>query len=110
VPNYELAIVPAAKITKYLLSDTHRSGQHKAAFFKRHGFREEAPEELAHALRLHLAVHEFVTVEESEFGARYAVDGIMHTPSGRGVQIWFIEQGERWPRLVTAYPLRKGKR
>jgi hypothetical protein len=41
LPNHEHAVVPRAKILDYLLSDSHRDGQHKAAFFKRFGFAAE---------------------------------------------------------------------
>ena len=32
LPNFQLARVPAAKITEYLLSEVHRDGKHKARF------------------------------------------------------------------------------
>jgi len=42
LPNAEHAIVPGPKITHYLLSETHRDGRHKAAFFRSFGFTSEA--------------------------------------------------------------------
>ena len=38
LPNVEQVIVPRAKIVDYLLSETHRNGRYKAAFFLRFGF------------------------------------------------------------------------
>lgn len=38
VPNLDAVVVPAAKITDYLLSDSHPNGKHKAKFFKAFGF------------------------------------------------------------------------
>ena len=50
LPNHEQAVVPRAKIVDYLLSDSHRDGRHKAAFFKRFGYAAESWEGLAQAL------------------------------------------------------------
>jgi hypothetical protein len=35
LPNYEQVVITREKVVDYLLSDTHRDGRHKAAFFKR---------------------------------------------------------------------------
>jgi hypothetical protein len=37
LPNCEQAVVAEAKITRYLLSETHEDGKHKAAFFTHFG-------------------------------------------------------------------------
>ena len=58
----------------------------------------------------HATRHEVAAIEESPFGTRYVVDGIMSTPDGREPRVrsvWFIEAGESVPRFVTAYPLRR---
>jgi len=109
LPNLENAVVPDEKITGYLLSATHRDGRHKAAFFTRFGFSIGSPEELAAALLRHAAEHEVVIVEDSPFGTRFGVEGTIETPSGRTPAIrsvWFVEEREETPRLVTAYPIR----
>ena len=38
LPNLEKAVVSRVKVCDYLLSETHRDGRHKAAFFHRFGF------------------------------------------------------------------------
>jgi Domain of unknown function (DUF6883) len=38
LPYYEQVVVTREKVVDYLLSDTHRDGRHKAAFFNRFGF------------------------------------------------------------------------
>lgn len=46
-------------------------------------------------------------VEATPFGTSYTIAGSLGMPDGRSAQvrvIWFIETGERIPRLVTAYP------
>jgi hypothetical protein len=43
VPGCDQAVIDAAKITAYLLCDTHPLGRAKAQFFMRFGFREDQP-------------------------------------------------------------------
>ena len=110
LPNLEKATVPAAKITEYLLSETHRDGKHKAAFFHLFGFSADDWQTLEHVLLKHVSDHEVVKVESSPFGTRYVVDGIMTVPDGRTPMIrtvWFIRSEEEIPQFVTAYPLRR---
>ena len=57
LPNVAVALVPAGKITGYLLSPTHRDGRHKAAFFLGSGFALNAWQALAAALQKHAADH-----------------------------------------------------
>ena len=108
LPQLENAVVPAAKITGYLLSAKHRDGRHKAAFFTRFGFTIADIETLTAALLRHAAEHEVAKSEVSPFGTRYVVEGELHTPDGRAPRlrvVWFIADGEVAPTLVTAYPL-----
>jgi hypothetical protein len=108
LPNVERVVVAQEKVIDYLLSDTHRDGQHKAVFFKRFGFRVEEWEELASALRGHAVEHAITRVEVSPYGQRYVIEGSIRSPDGRNPiirSIWFVEAGEDMPRFVTAYPL-----
>ena len=41
LPHRENAVIPQAKLTGYLLSPAHSSGQYKAAFFQRFGFAQD---------------------------------------------------------------------
>ncbi len=43
IPSSDKAMVPAGKVRRYLLSDTHPQGRHKAAFFRRVETGETAP-------------------------------------------------------------------
>lgn len=111
LPHHESVEIPEQKIAEYLLSSTHRDGRHKAAFFSSFGFSTERWEVLAEALREHAANHEVAKVEDSPFGTRYIVEGVLTTPDGRNPlvrSVWFIDAGETTPRLVTAYPLKRG--
>jgi hypothetical protein len=108
VPNHQRAAVPAAKVTRYLLSTTHPVGQYKATFFRAVGFTSARWEEMAAALRRHVADHDVVKEEPTPFGIRYVVEGRMETPDGRSPSVrsvWFIDTGSDAPRFVTAYPL-----
>lgn len=110
LPNCEHAVIPRAKVVDYLLSDTHRDGQHKAGFFKRFGFAVAEWERLAQALREHAAAYDVTRVEPSPYGQRYIIEGIIRSPDMRNPLIrtvWFGETGEDTPRFVTAYPLRR---
>ena len=110
LPNGENAVVPRTKVVDYLLSDTHRDGQHKAAFFKRFGFTVAEWERLARALQEHAAEHDVTRVETSPYGQRYIIEGIIRSPDTRHPLtrvVWFVESGEDTPRFVTAYPLRR---
>jgi hypothetical protein len=108
LPNAERASVPAQKITGYLLSSSHRDGRGKAEYFSHFGFSVNAWQGLAKALQQHAVDHEVSKVEDSPFGTRYVIEGMILTPDGRNAvirSVWFIETGAETPRFVTAYPL-----
>jgi hypothetical protein len=63
-------------------------------------------------LRQHARNHEITKEEATPLGARFVVEGdmTMLDAAVAGVRsVWFIEQGERVPRFVTAYPLKRKK-
>lgn len=108
LPDLEAAVVPKDKITRYLPSETHRDGRHKAAFFLAFGFTTSRWQTLAGALQKHAADHELAKVEDTPFGTRYVVEGTIETPDGgtpRIRSVWFVDSGQTAPRFVTAYPL-----
>jgi hypothetical protein len=110
LPNYELAVVPQRKITEYLLSPTHPDGRSKEKFFTAFGFTVDEWETLATALINHVADNDVTKVEDSPFGTRYVVKGILLSPDSRNPLIlsaWFIETGDNIPKFVTAHPLRR---
>lgn len=68
---------------------------------------------MADALKLHAFTNELTKVEDSPFGKRCVIDGLLETPSGTSVNVraaWFIETGEEIPHFVTAVPLKKLRR
>ena len=51
LPNFEQVVIYREKVVEYLLSDTHRDGRHKAAFFKKFGFTVSEWDRAASAFR-----------------------------------------------------------
>lgn len=112
LPNLDNAVVRAEKISDYLLSSTHPAGRHKARFFERLGFQPSAPQVLTQAFLEHARSNEVTTIEQSRYGTRYTIDGMLISPDGRNPRIqviWFVESGGNIPYLVTAYPLPEAK-
>ncbi|HZZ30233.1 MAG TPA: hypothetical protein VFE46_19700 [Pirellulales bacterium] len=110
LPNLQAAEVSENKVKSYLLSTTHRDGRHKAAFFAGCGFSEDHWTVLSAALLKHAHDHDLAKIEKSPFGTRYVVEGIIETPDGRAPLIrtvWFVENGEDVPRLISAYPRKR---
>lgn len=108
LPNHQDALAPEEKITKYLLSFTHRDGRSKAKFFARFGFSADNWSEMASVLKRHAAEHEVSQAQATPFGTRYVVEGSLQAPDGRRPavrSIWFVKTGAAIPRFVTAYPL-----
>ncbi|PIV22101.1 MAG: hypothetical protein COS40_06225 [Deltaproteobacteria bacterium CG03_land_8_20_14_0_80_45_14] len=110
LPNYKNAVISQTKITGYLLSIKHRNGRSKAEFFTQLGFSYDAWEDLVKALLQHAADNDVTKIEDSLFGTRYIIEGLLFAPGGRQAiirSVWFIETGEDIPRFVTAYPLQR---
>ncbi|MBZ0304194.1 MAG: hypothetical protein K8J31_30950 [Anaerolineae bacterium] len=109
LPNSDKAVVPEAKIVRYLLDLTSENGRAKAAFFLAFGFTIDKWQVMAEALKQHASDHEVIkTDERPPFGVHYVVEGAINTPDGRnpGVRVvWIIDEGDDTPRLVSAYPL-----
>ena len=108
LPNADKLAVEREKITDYLLNPAHRYGASKARFFIAHGFRVEAWEALALALRAHGQKHDVCRTKETPFGPRYEVEGELEAPDGRRPRlrtVWQVDEGQLAPRLITAYPL-----
>ena len=77
LPNYERAVVSETKITGYLLSTKHRDGRSKAEFFMQLGFSSDAWEDFVKALLQHAAENEVAKIEDSPFGTRYIIEGVL---------------------------------
>lgn len=109
LPNYEQAVVPEAKIVRYLLNLASENGQSKARFFLAFGFKIETWEHMAEALKNHAKDCPVTKVlDNPPFGVNYVVEGQLQTPDGRNPKvrvIWAIDQNDTIPHLISAYPL-----
>ena len=107
LPNAKTAYVPDEKVSGYLLSDTHPVGKTKSKLLKQLGFTEADRPRLTAGL---LAIARTQNVHEetiTRYGVKFAVDGVLRTPSGHEIKmrtIWIAETNEPGPRFVTAYP------
>jgi hypothetical protein len=107
LPNGEKASVPQAKLSGYLLSETHPVGKSKARLLRSLGFHDNNLEALASELLSLAKKGEVVVAEPSLYGIKYVVEGMINTPSGRTVRlrsVWLLEKNSIAPRLITAYP------
>jgi hypothetical protein len=108
LPNHTMAVVSEAKLTEYLLSESHPEGKDKAFFFLAFGFQIDEWQILAAALLAHAMDNEVIRIVESLYGTRYVIEGILNSPDQRNPlvrSVWFIDEDSDIPRLVTAYPL-----
>jgi hypothetical protein len=110
IPHIDAAVIPETKISGYLLAADHPPGRSKARFFKSLGFAQDRPAALGKALLQHAASHGVSSERRTPFGVKYLIEGDICGPEGvtaRIRSIWFVEFGERSPRLVTAYPVQE---
>ena len=108
LPNARQARVQREKITGYLLAENPEAGRGKPNFFAAFGFSADNWQALADALLALGSSHEVAQVEETEFGVKYVVEGLLSAPDGRKPRvrtIWQIDWGSDRPRLISAYPL-----
>jgi hypothetical protein len=95
------------KLTDYLLSEAHPVGRFKAAFFRSLGFARDDWQALEAGILELAASHEATEGEETEFGRKYVITGMIRGPGGQTasvVTIWIVLAGKDAARFVTAFP------
>ena len=111
LPNCKNVFIPKEKLSGYILSLTNPEGKSKAKLFREWGFDETNIVQLEEALRK-IAIRRKVIISRpsnDSSGINYEVDGKITIPNGgtRSIKtVWYIEKDQRYPRFVTAYPLR----
>lgn len=108
LPNWENAYIQPAKLTGYLLSETHSVGSSKARLLRNVGFNETNVDMLEQRLLAIARSEDIKEVVSSPHGTKYIIEGQLETPTGSSVQlrtVWIIDTGQDHPRFVTAYPL-----
>jgi len=110
LPNSLRATVSRTKVLGYLLDDSHPRGRSKAAFFRRLGLDPTDPRLLEDELMRLARENDVLLSTETELGVRYVIDGWVVSPVATRAEIrtvWFVDQGEEFPRFVTAHPARR---
>ena len=82
LPNRESAYIPLAKLTAYLLSDSHPAGRAKSLIFNNMGYDINNPAELELGLLNIVEEWDVVQTIAPEYGTKYIVDGVLATPVG----------------------------
>jgi len=107
LPNAEHAFIEPAKVRDYLLSPAHPVGRFKAAFFVSLGYTQIEWERLRDDLLAIAGSGDAVPGQETGFGRKFEVSGMLTGPSGRSAEIrtvWIVANEGAAPRFVTAYP------
>ena len=98
------ALIPRAKLTKYLLVWQEESD--KSKFLAQAGFTQENPDELESAIRQIIANNNTVFDHKNRFGVYYRVTGTLVGPLRHSfiATIWIVRHGEDQYRFVTLVP------
>lgn len=108
LPYRKNAYIPKAKLTTYLLSQTHAVGRFKSKYFRALGYDELNVNLLEEALRTVAQSQEVKEVLPTAYGTKYIIDGKIETPGGRAVKlrtVWILEEEQKRPRFITVYPV-----
>ena len=103
-------LVESAKLRDYLLNQDHPVGGTKARWFLKHGFELNDIDVCGEALKAHARSRPVVEVSQTNFGKKFRIECSLEAPKGETSclrAIWIIE-GEAAPRLVSAYPIKRG--
>jgi hypothetical protein len=107
IPNADDAIIDADKSRGYILSFSHPIGRFKAAVFQKLGYSAGNMKVLETCLREIILSNSVGDIEDTEYGRKYVVEGLITSPSGKNVHlvtVWIILKKEITPRFVTVYP------
>lgn len=106
LPNGDLAIVPLARITDYLLNPSHPVGKHKARVFA-----GALGMDMSAAGILEAWLQETARTGDAEpgvadaYGARFVITAQLRY-NGREAQVrtaWIVRTGQAQPEFLTAY-------
>lgn len=106
LPNAAAANVEESKVRDYLLNSGHPQNGGKSRYFRAFGFEAQQWVVMRDALIDHAMVNHLAGTSRSYHGTKHTVRCFIPTPDGRNpciTTVWIID-GDRPPRLVTAYP------
>lgn len=108
LPGATNAVIPDAKITRYLLDANHSiEAAGKAKFFTSFGFTQANWQELKRALLDHVRTNQVASRRPNALGENHVVTCSLMTPDGRNPcidAVWFIDPADPTPHSSTAYP------
>ena len=107
VPNANLAIIAADKLTGYLLNVSHKRGGPKARLLLGVGYRSDNPQSLEADLRAQHLSLDVTRTHENAYGVVYEIEGPIKTPNGKTIRfcsVWQVDTGTDVPRFITMYP------
>lgn len=99
------ALVALEKLTEYLLR--WRPEDDKSAFLAQAGYTLENADRLLVDIREQLMPLEAVAIENTEYGPKLALAGVLTGPNGRAlrvVTIWMTEEATGQTKFITLYP------
>lgn len=105
------AIIPEAKITRYLVVFQEESD--KSKFLAQAGFTQDNPQDLIAAIRQHVEAVEALADRESEYGTFYRTEGTLVGPNGVSLPvftIWLDSRSDQHFRFVTLKPRKESHR
>lgn len=106
LPNAEKAVIPAEKLSEYVLNPEHPVGKNKAVLFDTLlGLTAIHADELSTAIRNAVLVNPAQFTREDEYGKRYEVSFDFFRNGRKCVILtaWIIPKNEGIPRLTTCY-------
>lgn len=98
-------IIAEAKITKYLLKFLVEDD--KSLFLARANYTQDNWQQLEQDLREQILPLDATPTEETRYGNKYEIRGILTGPNGRGlpvVTIWMTEFPSQKTKFITLYP------
>lgn len=105
-------MVPLEKLEEYLLAPDHPAGAEKARVFADLGYHRTDARQLRAAFLRIVRVHDVQRVLSTPHGTKYVLEGYLEGRAGhrRWIRsVWIEEPGMPGPRLITAYPAKRGK-
>lgn len=106
LPGFARAVLPAAKISGYVLNTEHPKGQHKARVIASAlGFTRDSADQFSQAIHAALPLSPAKARPPSPHGTMYSVDMRLTGPKGSAIVRtgWIVEPGSDIPRLTSAY-------
>ncbi len=107
LPHLESAEIPSSKLSGYALNMEHPVGHAKAVAFRDAlGYTIDNEAELKTAIQQGLSQWKAVPRAETKYGQPYEVRMLLKGANGKQATVktaWQIDQGQEFPRLVSAY-------